>query len=70
MFVSGRDTIRDFESGDDDLDLSLLASVNSFSQAMARATQAGDDVVFNFSEGRLTLENTLRSSLDDDDFIF
>ncbi len=60
----------DFEGGDDDIDLSELASVNSFGQAMARATQVGDDVVFSFAEGRLTLENTQRSSLDQDDFLF
>jgi hypothetical protein len=37
---------------------------------MARATQQGDDVVFNFAEGRLTLQDVSRSSLDSDDFIF
>jgi Ca2+-binding RTX toxin-like protein len=70
VFVSGRDVITDFEGGDDDLDLSALLSVNSFSQAMARATQQGDDVVLNFAEGRLTLQDVSRSSLDSDDFIF
>ena len=70
MFTSGSDRITDFESGDDDLDLSALASVNNFSQAMARAKQVGDDVVFTFAEGTVRLEDFRRSSLDSDDFIF
>lgn len=64
----GRDRVLDWEDGVDQLDLSSFGI--SFRKVMSYADQAGDDVVFNFGDGhKLKLEGTLRSDLDQSDFI-
>ncbi|MGL4309889.1 MAG: hypothetical protein ACRCSU_05330 [Paracoccaceae bacterium] len=55
VFASGTDRIRDFEEGDDDIDLSALASVSDFDDVMSSAVQSGAHVVFTFAEGTLVL---------------
>ncbi len=70
VFRAGTDRITDFVGGDDDIDLSFLASVKSHSQAMACAFQVGDDVHFRFAEGTLIVEDSRRSGFDNDDFLF
>ncbi|NCT12202.1 MAG: calcium-binding protein, partial [Rhodobacterales bacterium] len=70
VFTAGTDRIKDFESGDDEIDLSFLASVSNYNQAMAVAVQSGASVVFNFAEGRLIVDNMRLNQFDSDDFLF
>ncbi len=69
-YDTDNDGLNNFEDGDDDIDLSGLSSVNSFREAIARASQTGNNVTFSFDEGTLILQNTRLSNLDSDDFIF
>jgi Ca2+-binding RTX toxin-like protein len=68
----GSDTITDFVGGtgaSDVLDVSAFHYASA-DEALAHATQAGADTIFDLSAGNvLTLLNTLKSSLVADDFI-
>ncbi|MCF8509940.1 MAG: M10 family metallopeptidase C-terminal domain-containing protein [Rhodobacteraceae bacterium] len=63
VFSSGTDRIKDFEGEDDDIELSLLTSVNSYSEAMVVARQSGSNSIFDFAGGRLVFENTSSQAL-------
>ncbi len=66
----GADTIRDFETGIDRIDLSQTSYV-SFAQVIADATQMGADVVLTLTQaGSVRLENTDLSQLSAGDFLF
>ena len=65
----GQDTVLDFTSGTDTLDLGANADFDSFAEIMAAGTQVGQDTVFDFGGGNtLTLENVILSELTDADF--
>jgi len=64
----GQDVVRDFQPNIDRIDFDDLG--RSYEQVMARASQVGDDVVFNFGgAGKLTLLDTDLADLDPGDFI-
>ena len=65
----GMDTVLDFTSGTDTLDLGANADFDSFAEIMAAGSQAGQDTVFDFGDGNtLTLENVILSELTEADF--
>jgi len=65
----GADSILDFTSGTDILDLGDDASFDSFAEIVAAGTQVGLNTVFDFGGGNtLTLENTVLTDLTEDDF--
>ncbi|MDP2295755.1 MAG: M10 family metallopeptidase C-terminal domain-containing protein [Pseudolabrys sp.] len=70
----GHDTIADFLAGPgvvDVINLRMGASVTSFADVLARATQSGSDTVLDFSGGdMITLLNVNVGLLHNDDFTF
>jgi Ca2+-binding RTX toxin-like protein len=74
QFGGGADIVTDFVAGaatDDAIDLVDFPTVTSFSEAMAYASQVGNNTVFNFGAGSvLTLLNVLLAALSADDFTF
>ena len=67
----GADTILDFTSGTDSLDIGADEAFDTFSEVMAVSTQVGLDSVFDFGEGNtLTLEGVVLNDLTADDFGF
>lgn len=65
------DTIKDFDTSRDKIELDTDLGVSTFSDTMAHATQVGSDVVFDFGNGdTLTLENIQISDLAANDFAF
>lgn len=63
-----RDTIRDFRSGHDQIDLNGFG-LGSFRALSKLFVQDGDDVVINFGRGDvLTIEDILIADLSRDDF--
>lgn len=63
------DTILDFTSGTDTLDLGANEDFDSFAEIMAVGTQVGQNTVFDFGEGNmLILENVILSELTEADF--
>ncbi|MFD2813520.1 M10 family metallopeptidase C-terminal domain-containing protein [Paracoccus aerius] len=70
VFNGGTDRIRDFENGDDEIDLSSFAGFNSFASIRAAASQSGSDVIIKAGAHRLVIEDTRLNQLDGDDFIW
>jgi Ca2+-binding RTX toxin-like protein len=70
VFNAGTDVIRDFEPGDDTIDLTAIAGLDDWSDVTGAAQQVGGKVVFTFAEGTLTLLDFSVSNLDQDDFMF
>ena len=70
VFTAGRDVVRDFETGDDTIDLTAIAGLGDWSDVTGAARQSGGNVVFTFAEGTLTLLDFRVSNLDQDDFVF
>jgi Ca2+-binding RTX toxin-like protein len=72
--ANGADSIVDFSAGagtPDEIDLINFSNVTSYAQAMAFASQVGNNTVFNFGSGStLTLLNVLLSALIGEDFTF
>jgi hypothetical protein len=61
--------ITDFETGDDDIDLSRIAGIDDFSDVRDAARQSGDDVVLTFGTHELTIKGFILEQLDEDDFV-
>ncbi|WP_246053560.1 M10 family metallopeptidase C-terminal domain-containing protein [Paracoccus hibiscisoli] len=70
VFNGGRDRITDFENGDDQIDLSSFAAINSFSNIRAAASQQGSDVVINIGPNSLVIEDFRLSQMNAEDFIW
>lgn len=67
----GADIVADFTPGGDKLDLAGLASIHSFQQAMAHATQLNGGTRFDFGGGdTLTLQNVKLTDMHNADFKF
>ncbi len=70
----GADTIGDFTAGaglGDRISLTGFTNIRSLSNALAYATQSGNDTVFDFGNGdTLRLQNVLKTALVADDFVF
>ena len=68
---AGDDTVRDFTSGDDVIDLSGVSSISNFTDLLAAAEQQGADVLIDLSGGdSILLQNENRGDLTGDDFAF
>ena len=65
----GADRITDYDPGTDMLDFTAI-EIDSYVEAIAASSQAGSDVVVDFAQGSVTLENVLLSDLSSDDFLF
>ncbi len=73
VISDGVDAVLDFTQGQDIIDASDVddAIAGSFVDIIARATQVGQDTVFDFGEGNVTtLDNVQLSRLSASDFIF
>jgi serralysin len=72
VFASGwgKDTVMDFVAGEDHIDLSAWAAVNSFQDVKAHLSVDGDDLVIKAGHNELTLADTHKSDLHITDFIF
>ena len=68
----GNDTIKDFEDGNDTIDLTAFSSITGFSQLTISDNDDGDAVIdlSSFGGGEITLEGTSSSDLDASDFDF
>lgn len=68
---AGNDTVRDFTSGDDVIDLSDVSNIGNFTDVLAAAEQQSRDVLIDLSGGAsILLENVNRGNLTGDDFAF
>ncbi|MEL7028787.1 MAG: hypothetical protein AAGL49_06120, partial [Pseudomonadota bacterium] len=66
----GVDTVKDFTSGLDQLDLTGLGEdYDTFAEVLAAGSQDGGDAVFVFGADQLILEGATLSALTADDFI-
>lgn len=70
MFTHGIDRIRDFESGDDDIDLRGIAGLDSWAELRSHLVQSGSHTVFQWGTNQLIIENTSVRSLDAEDFMW
>jgi Ca2+-binding RTX toxin-like protein len=69
VFDAGSDVITDFENGVDKIVLKNLG-VDSFEDFAKLGGQVGDDVVIDFGERVLTIENVDAADIDATDFLF
>jgi len=70
LLADSQVTITDFELGQDMINQSHLAGLNSFSEVMEAMSQAGDDAVISYDDASLTLVGVDLDDLGSNDFIF
>ena len=66
----GKDRIADFGKGNDRIDLSAWAAVDSFADVKSHARNHGADVWIKAGSDVLIIENTHKADLHNGDFIF
>ena len=69
----GNDTIKDFEDGNDTIDLSAFSGITAFSNLSGKITQDGDDTKIDLSDfggGEIVLEDFTSTDLGATDFDF
>ena len=69
VFSAGRDVVLDFTPGEDVLDLSGAAGIETFEDVRDAARERGNKVVLDLDEGRLVLKGIELADLGADDFL-
>ena len=69
VFSAGRDVVLDFTPGEDVLDLSDAAGIETFEDVQDAARERGNKVVLDLDEGRLVLKGVEFADLGADDFL-
>ena len=68
VFTAGLDTVRNFDSDDDVIDLRSFAGLDSYADVRAHLVQAGNHVEFRHGADVLRIEWTRLGELGSDDF--
>jgi Ca2+-binding RTX toxin-like protein len=66
----GHDTVGDFVSGTDKIDVSHWAGIDTFAHLKAHAADGADGLVITMGDDTLTIANLTRNHLDAGDFVF